>query len=277
LLALKFEKKYLWFLTGIGFGIVLLSRPEYALFPLFLSAYIYFLKRKLLIDALKKIVLFLIGIGIILTPWTLRNYLICKEPIMVSRGPIGYSLYLGSFVTPKNWKGWFNFPQEIFKNRQEKEAIEYLSLLHNYYYFRGSKKMIEIDNIFLELALERIKDNPSQYFWHYIKKAPRLWYQNYMHMSLYKEASGNFFVFYFVFALFAFGLSTRKEKVFMAPVGLFFVYLNVIFLPLAISPRYGVVLIPGIISLTGIGIWKIFLWLKINVKNRTKDIHFIYP
>ena len=36
-----------------------------------------------------------------------------------------------------------------------------------------------------------------------------------------------------------------------------FIYINFIFLPLHIEPRYGVPLMPGIISLASIGIWKV--------------------
>jgi len=43
----------------------------------------------------------------------------------------------------------------------------------------------------------------------------------------------------------------------MLPIIVLFIYLNLAFLPLEIEPRYGVPLMPGIISLAGIGVWKI--------------------
>ena len=49
-----------------------------------------------------------------------------------------------------------------------------------------------------------------------------------------------------------------KDRRLMWPVILLFVYLNLIFMPLSIEPRYGVALMPGIISLAGIGLYKVF-------------------
>ena len=48
----------------------------------------------------------------------------------------------------------------------------------------------------------------------------------------------------------------------MGLIGLLFVYLNLIFLPVHIEPRYGVALMPGIIALTGIGLGKTCVWIR---------------
>jgi hypothetical protein len=115
----------------------------------------------------------------------------------------------------------------------------------------------------MKLALERIRKHPFECLKGWVIKIPRLWYQFYIPMYLYKEASGGFFIFYFIFALFAMWKSTKEEKILMAPVCLLFVYLNFIFLPLHIEPRYGVALMPGVICLTSIGVLKMMSWKTI--------------
>ena len=61
------------------------------------------------------------------------------------------------------------------------------------------------------------------------------------------------------------GLRLKEERVLMGLVGLLFLYLNLIFLPLHIEPRFGVALMPGIIALTGIGLGKTWGWMKANL------------
>ena len=119
----------------------------------------------------------------------------------------------------------------------------------------------------MRLALKRIKNDPLQCFQNWITKIPRLWYQSYIQMYVYKEASGNFFIFYFVFGLYAVFAGTKREKTLMSPICFLFIYSTIIFLPLGVEPRYGVALMSGIISLTGIGIWKVISNTFDKIKN----------
>jgi len=71
------------------------------------------------------------------------------------------------------------------------------------------------------------------------------------------EASGGIFVIYFAFALFAILKSEKSQRTLMAPVLLLFIYLTIIFLALHVESRYSVNLLPSILCLTGIGIYKL--------------------
>ncbi|MFC1708675.1 glycosyltransferase family 39 protein [Candidatus Omnitrophota bacterium] len=260
-LSIKSGKKLLLFLAGVGFGLVVLSRTEYVLFILLLALYIFFVNRRSFSMAIKKGLIFIFGASIIIAPWVLRNYIVFKEPV-ITIGALGYNMHQGTFVTKDNWTSWGEYPEEIFSNDQEKEAVYSLYESFHKYYTKGSIKVKEFDDAFMELALKKIRDNPGQIFKIWITRIPQLWYQDYLSMYAYVEASGWFFVFYFMFAMLAFFISSGQERILMAPVGFLFVYLNLIFLPLLIEPRYGVALMPGIIALTGIGIWKSLLVLK---------------
>jgi hypothetical protein len=50
-------------------------------------------------------------------------------------------------------------------------------------------------------------------------------------------------------------------RVIAAPIVLLFGYLNVVFLPLHVEPRFGVALMPGIAALAGVGLARAALWL----------------
>lgn len=261
-LGIKSERKTWPFLAGVSFGLVVLSRAEYVLFIILMAVFLFFTNQKFLSIAIKKGIIFLIGATLVIAPWMLRNYIVFKKPAVITVGGLGSNLYWGTFETKENWTGWGEFPEEIFANEQEKEEVYSLYNEFLEYYSDGNIKFKQTDDAFMKLALKRIQDKPLQTLKVWISRIPRLWYQNYLPIYAYREASGWFFIFYFIFALLAFFLSSGREKILMVPVGLLFIYLSLILLPLHIEPRYGVALMPGIISLTGIGIWKLFLSLK---------------
>jgi hypothetical protein len=118
-------------------------------------------------------------------------------------------------------------------------------------------KIIDTDKKFMEMAIDRIIKDPVKCFKNWLTKIPRLWYQFYIQMYIYKEPSGNYFIFYFLFALYALFRGNKEERILMLPTLLLFIYLTIIFLPLHIEPRYGVALMPAIICLTAIGLWKV--------------------
>jgi hypothetical protein len=254
--GLKITNKLWGFLTGVILGLVVLSRLEYALFMFVLTAYIYFVNRQSPLVAIKKCAIFILGSTIIISPWTVRNYLVFKEPILVSTGTLGYNLWQGTFETNKTWGKWGNFPNEIFASENEKAKVVSLNKSFNNYLMTGSIRIRNIDRVFMKLALNRIRNDSIQCLVNWVTKIPRLWYQSYIQMYVYKETSGGFFIFYFLFGLYAFFTAKKWEKILMLPICLLFIYITIIFLPLHVEPRYGVVLMPGIISLAGIGIWK---------------------
>ncbi len=261
ILALK-KSRFWWFLAGGVLGVIVLARPEYVLFVFFLAVVICFANRHSISMAVKNCVIFLIGAIVVISPWTMRNYIVFKEPVLVSAGRLKYNLWLGTFETNKVWYRWGNFPDEIFTSEQEKMQIKQMNRLFDHYVIAGSIKVKEMDAFFFELAMERFKNNPLRCFKNWIVKIPRLWYQSYIQMYRDKEPSGNFFIFYFIFSLYAFWNATTEEKILMAPVLLLFVYLTLVFLPLHVEPRYGVALMPGLICLTGIGICKAISKIK---------------
>jgi hypothetical protein len=166
-------------------------------------------------------------------------------------------MFLGTCETNSNWQGWSDLPGGAFDSEEERAKAQSLydalvALGHV-----GTLKAKNVDDSLMKLALERIKKHPVECLKRWFIKIPRLWYQFYIPIYFYREASGGFFIFYFLFAVIAFWKGTNRERELMAPFSLAFVYITFIFLPLHIEPRFGVALIPGIICLASIGIWKV--------------------
>lgn len=242
--------------AGMLIGMVVLTRPEYLLFiPLF-AFYLYYYSREHKKSALKRAVLFIAAAFILISPWSARNYIVFKKPIIVAVSGLGYSLFLGTFEGHNSWEGWGKYPKTEFTEKQHK-IIKKLQTQYRNSFYEGSIKIEEIDNAFMEIAFYRINKQPFEIMKLWLKRWPRLWYQNYIQMYAIPEPSPWLFRFYFFLSLFAIILSAKKERVVMIPIILLFIYISGIFLPLHIEPRYGVPVMPGIICLTGIGIWKL--------------------
>jgi 4-amino-4-deoxy-L-arabinose transferase-like glycosyltransferase len=271
-LALKYSKKHWWILSGIFFGLTVLSRPEYLLFSPIAVCLILFHNRSNIKQAIWLSAVFILGAIFVITPWTLRNYTTFKRPILVSTGGLGYVLFLGTFETRGNWRGYGKYPENIYRDDNEKKLIRKLSHDFRVYSKEGTIEVVDIDNNFKEIALNKIRENPLKCLKIWISRIHRLWYQRYDQIYYYKQPSGNFFIFYFLFAIVAIlGLDSRG-RLLVAPIILMFLYLNMIFLPLHIEPRYGVALMPGIISLAGIGCWKVFQFLRILLNRNISKI-----
>lgn len=257
IMGLKYPQNRWWYVaSGAGFALTTLTRPEYILFIPLLGLFIFTINKKNTFLALKKMTIFLVSALIVIIPWTIRNYISFKEPIIVSIGGLGYSLFMGTYES-NDWRGWTDTPDHIYKNVEEKKHIEKLFSEFGYYYRNGSIKIKEIDAAFKAIALEKLKSDPLRIVKLWVEKIPRLWYQNYIQMYAFRELSGIYFIFYFLFALVAFFYKSKKEdKILMMPIVLLFFYLNCIFLPLHVEPRYGVAIMPGMICLAGIGLWK---------------------
>ncbi len=122
-LVLKNQKKLWFFLAGAVFGLVILSRFEYAIFVFVIIIYMCFINRRSLPIAIKNCVIFIIGVIIVISPWTVRNHIAFKKPILVSIGTLGYKLWQGTFETDKIWGRWGDYPDEIFASKQEKMDV----------------------------------------------------------------------------------------------------------------------------------------------------------
>jgi len=200
--------------------------------------------------------MFLLSALLIVTPWTIRNYLVSGKLIPVAVSGIGTVMFLGTCENNNNWQSFIELPSNVYDSIEEKSKAQ--SLYNNFIgeVRSGSMKALELDNALMQLAIQRIQKHPFECFKRWFLKIPRLWYQFYVPIYYYNEASGGFFIFYFIFAVIALLESSKNERLLMIPICLLFIYLNLVFLPLHIEPRYSVPLMPCIISLTAIGIWK---------------------
>lgn len=253
-MALKSGRIVYWFIVGAGFGLASLSRPEYILFPFFLAGFIFLHQRHEIRGAVKASVSLVCGLVLVIAPWALRNYMTYKQFIPTSVGAMGLNLFTGTYEN-EDWQSWGKYPDRIFKSAEMKKEITAWQGKLAYHLKRGTIGLKKYDLQFKALALDTIKENPLNCLTVWIKRLPRLWYQNYIQMYVYQEPSGIWFIIYFLFSILALSLMKPKIRVACTPIFLLFLYMNLVYLPFHIEPRYGVTIYPGLSILTAIGLW----------------------
>ncbi|MDO8535691.1 MAG: glycosyltransferase family 39 protein [Candidatus Omnitrophota bacterium] len=257
-LSLVRGKLYWYILSGAGLGLTALTRMEYIFFPFFFAAYIFFSNKSRLSEAVKRSAVFLTAFVMIVLPWSIRNYIVFKKPIPVAIGALGHNLFMGTIETNTNWRSWDALPDSPFVSEETRAKIASIHLPYINAALSGGMGTEHYESYFMKLAMDNIRHHPIVCIKTWIMRIPRLWYQNYIPMYGYREASGGFFIFYFVFALYAFYKGAGSERFLMGVVWILFAYVTLLFMPFHIEPRYGVSLMPVIITLAGIGCFKIF-------------------
>lgn len=271
-MALKSQRLIYWLGLGAGFGLASLSRPEYILYPFFLTGFIFLYRPHNIRYMTKSFIFMICGLGLVMTPWISRNYNVYHQFIPTSVGAIGYNLFSGTYENG-DWAGWGKYPDRIFKNKELKQEVYSWQGKLGYHLKRGTIGLKEYDVKFRSLALNTIKENPFACFMTWIKRLPRLWYQNYIKMYLHHEPPGIWFILYFIFSTVAVILMKPAQRFACTPIILLFFYMNLIYLPLHIEPRYGVPIYPGMCLLTAIGFWQ--LGVKIYGKIFSHNIKII--
>ncbi|CAB1061318.1 hypothetical protein D1BOALGB6SA_6091 [Olavius sp. associated proteobacterium Delta 1] len=254
IIALKSRRTVCWLIFGAGCGLVSLSRPEYILYPFFMVGIIFLLQRHAIWGAVKTSTAIVCGLGLVIAPWALRNYMTYKQLIPTSVGAMGLNLFNGTYENG-DWQGWGKYPDKIFKSPEMKKEVIAWDRKLGFHLTRGTIGLKDYDLRFKRLALNTIRDNPLNCFMVWIQRLPRLWYQNYIQMYVYREPSGIWFIGYAIFSLTALFLMKPEIRIACLPIFLLFLYMNLVYLPFHIEPRYGVTIYPGLIVLTAIGLY----------------------
>ena len=264
-MIMKSGRWVFWVISGAAFGLASLARPEYILFPFFLAGFIVFIKRRTIKMGIRACAMLILGLILVITPWTVRNYKTFHQFIPTSVGAMGLNLFNGTYEI-EDWQGWGKYPDRLFKNPEMKKEVKTWGGKLNFHIKRGTIGLKEYDAKFKVLALNIIKEDPIKCFFVWIERLPRLWYQNYIQMYVYREPSGIWFIFYFIFSTLALILMQKEVRICCTPIFLLFLYMNLVYLPFHIEPRYSVTMYPGLCLLTAIGLWLIYT--KISARMR---------
>lgn len=129
-------------LAGFLIGMTILTRPEFALYPIILGFYLFYKSRMSIVRFIKKYFILYFFIVLTISPWIARNYIVEDKFIPLST--------LGGFVfwqgNNESADGSWGYPKEYRKVADE------TSSLSDY----------ERDRIFYKKGMEYLKNNPER-------------------------------------------------------------------------------------------------------------------
>lgn len=253
ILAMRYQKLRYFFAGGVGLGATILCAPQFMLAPLFLGAGFAVVNRAAGLRTMLPVCLFVASAVATVAPWTARNYLQSGAFVPVAEAGLGVSLFWGSFESYRNWIDWRTVPAEIFETDAEMHRILNAYVEQRARFLFGQLGVRDADAQLRRFALERLHRVPAEVLASWAESIPRLWYQYYIPFYADKEASGHYFKAYFVLLAIGVIAFLRPCGATMMPVLVIFLYLNAIYLPLHVEPRYGVPMIPSLLSLSGLG------------------------
>ena len=260
--AIRTEKPKLYFISGIAIGLTALTRAEYILFPLISVALLAWSDKGGFKRVLKKSCIYICGVMLVMVPWTARNYHTFHKFFPVAVGGAGSQLYAGTIETKENWIDFENYSDDAYIFEGEKEEAIALRKQFLPTIMSGSIKVAELDDEYKNMAFRRIRHDPVGWLLKSLKRAPRIWYQDYKRMYADREASGNFFKVYFLLALLALFLNKGEVRSASIPIWAVFIYLTLIFAPSHVEPRYSIPAMASFVSLSGVGLWGLLGKLK---------------
>ena len=152
------------FLSGLLLGLANLAKPIFLLLPVVIMLWLFW-QRKKLVNAPAALISLLVGMAVVIIPWTIRNYYVTHEliPISLERG--GLTAYVGNYYPNRGtWEG----PHKAdWQADLQKIAAEHPGV-----------SAAQLDRIYLGIALHNVMARRGQFAEMFARKAWRFWFCN---------------------------------------------------------------------------------------------------
>ena len=170
--ALISQKPVYFFFSGLSVMLMSYCRQEFFPLAFLFGAYLCLMQLKKF-QLIKKLFLYLLGLLVIMIPWVIRNYRLTHEFIPLSVGAgAGLTFYFGTLGDITNDDTSLN---KFFREHPEVEAKYHEWYRRVLFNRTGIDEKDEYDKAFMDMAFERIKEDPLNYIATGIKRLPRAW------------------------------------------------------------------------------------------------------
>ncbi len=162
-----------WLVSGVLWGVAALTRDIcLPLGVLSVLAALWLLPREMAASGVRRrhMTLALLGIALVIGPWTVRNYRLLGVVAPVSKGFLGHILWIGTWERNGSWAdgGVVRYPDYAFSSAAERAQVEEVRA-------SGRVPFEHQDDFFIPLAKERYREHPVAAFGSWFIRAPRLW------------------------------------------------------------------------------------------------------
>lgn len=151
------------FLTGIFLGLCAIAQPNIVIFGVLAAAWILKRERLSLTRATRVFSCFIAGLSVVLGIVFLRNYLVAKDPVLIS-GNIGVTFYSGNNPdSDGTFRPPFFMSRYLYGMNRDAKIITRQAL-------NREPKASEVSDFWFNKSLDFIKNEPSSYIRLLIKK-----------------------------------------------------------------------------------------------------------
>jgi hypothetical protein len=158
--------RFRYWASGVFLGLLVLNRDIYLVLPVFLVAASLWVHRKNMLRRMKKLMPLLVCFGVTVLPWTVRNYLQFNQLILVSKGLMGFNLWVGTWEQNGEWiTEPRNFPEYAFREPNQRRDVEQ--------WLR--QPAIQFDPQFKALTVQNYRENPLSILVTCLKRHYKLW------------------------------------------------------------------------------------------------------
>jgi 4-amino-4-deoxy-L-arabinose transferase-like glycosyltransferase len=235
----------LFYVLGAMLGVLTLCKPVSQLLFIPVCIVIAYRYRKNKGLAAKRIVKIMFALVVVVSPWTIRNYIVS-----------------GDFVPVATRGGRFLYSNTISTSDEEQVAFEMLQS-------EGIENPDEEDSEWFNLAVDNILKNPGSFIRNTLRTSSDFWYRGHSRSVSIFNAFINFPLLFFGIL----GLRTAwKKGMHLLPILALIIYFNGIYGLLHAMARYALPVIPLIIMFGVLGIFGLYgLMNGIPEKQRETD------
>lgn len=164
-----------WVLGGMFLGLCVLTRDVYSPMVILVAAFWIGIGQGRRLDRCIDATVFILSFCLVVLPWTVRNYLVAEQFVLVTKGRLGYGLWVGAWATNVDFTKTDAagkprvYPPEAFRTQAEKDLVAIAVSI------AASQGSSSAEPIFQSLATQRIRDEPIAVLGRYLVRAPRLW------------------------------------------------------------------------------------------------------
>lgn len=164
-----------WVLGGMFLGLCVLTRDVYSPMVILVAALWIAIGQGRRLDRCIDATVFVLSFCLVVLPWTVRNYLVADQFVLVTKGRLGYGLWVGAWATNVDFTKADAagkprvYPPEAYRTQAEKDLVAIAVST------AASQGSSSAEPIFQSLATQRIRDEPIAVLGRYLVRAPRLW------------------------------------------------------------------------------------------------------
>ncbi len=250
---------------GLLSGLTSLCKGQMIVYPLVLLPGLIYVYQSDIAKVVKRFSLMLIFMLLVISPWTVRNYIVSGKFVLIQSGAAIHFMR-GNALFEKN----IGFSNPYHKNAMDEAFAKERKIIKQFESVNKRKiTELELTEVFDNIVMEYIKNNPLRFIKKILTGCLQFWY-----LGESKVKSTGMAIIQFPLILFAImGIYPvyKKRSKLIIPVYSLIIFFTVIHAALLAISRYSIPVMPYVIILASFGITNLYENLFFSKKSRSQE------